>query len=215
MQMTDEATTVAVNAIIAKRDALLAERAALRKRQTELAARDRQIDRDLADCRAAGRVFGVEVELPKDKEETTAGRFLVDFSGDQGRRISEMLFPGLKCDRTALTTSGEKVAKVLNEAIEQRMPRVRDIVLDRLKAAGADGSKAAAIQAYIESTYSKKIHPKTVGMTLFRLAQEKRVRRQGHTWFIGPESMNPGVAAPGSEEAEAEKGDQNHVAHGR
>lgn len=77
------------------------------------------------------------------------------------------------------------------------MPRMSDIVLDRLKAAGAKGSKAAPIQQYIENVYATKIHDKTVGMTLYRLARAGLVRRDGHTWFIVPETVNPGVAAPG------------------
>ena len=104
--------------------------------------------------------------------------------------------------QTALNTGLTEMAENLEKALARvppEMPRVSDIILDRLKAAGAKGSKAAPIQAYIERTYGTKIYDKTVGMSLYRLSREEppKVRREGHTWFIVPETVNPGVAAPG------------------
>ena len=50
-------------------------------------------------------------------------------------------------------------------------------------------------------TYRGEIHEKTVGMTLYRLLQDKLVRREGHTWFLVPqpiaETKNPGGETPG------------------
>jgi hypothetical protein len=85
------------------------------------------------------------------------------------------------------------------------MPKVRDIVLDQLRGAGNSGAKAAAVRQYIETTYSTKIHEKTVGMTLYRLSQDNAVHRKGQIWFFGPppanglaaESENPGAGTPG------------------
>jgi hypothetical protein len=43
--------------IVRKRDELLAERAVLLRRRKELLAEQRRVERELADCRAAERVF--------------------------------------------------------------------------------------------------------------------------------------------------------------
>jgi hypothetical protein len=81
------------------------------------------------------------------------------------------------------------------------MPRVREVILDRLKEAGDKGDKAANIRQFIETTYSTEIHEKTVGMTLYRLLKRNEVRRKGHTWFFVPPkagTKNPGASTPGS-----------------
>ena len=83
-------------------------------------------------------------------------------------------------------------------AVKTEIPRVSDIVLDQLKAAGSAGSKAAPIQEFIERTYRAKIHDKTVGMTLYRLLHKGLVRREGHIWFIATGAVNPGADTPGS-----------------
>jgi hypothetical protein len=79
-------------------------------------------------------------------------------------------------------------------------PRVRDAVLDQLKQAGVVGRKASSIREYFERTYSRNLHSKTVGMTLYRLLKEGLVRREGRTWFIVDETMNPGAGTPGLED---------------
>ena len=66
--MADKDQNQTISVILEKRDALLRERAEIRQKQSELAQRDRRIDADLADLRAAGRVFGVKVDLPSDDE---------------------------------------------------------------------------------------------------------------------------------------------------
>ncbi len=94
-------------------------------------------------------------------------------------------------------------------AAQKKIPRIRDIVLDQLRAAGASGQKATPMRRYIESTYSTEIHDKTVGMTLYRLAQEHLVHRKGQIWFFGPSPdasagarpENPGAATPGLTQA--------------
>lgn len=83
------------------------------------------------------------------------------------------------------------------------MPRIKDIILEYLQMAHdleLGGVKAAEIRAHIENKYATTIHEKTVGMTLYRLLKDGKVRRQGHTWFFVPqteETKNPGVEAPG------------------
>ncbi len=81
-------------------------------------------------------------------------------------------------------------------------PPLREILLEQLKIAGSKGAKAATLRDYVERTYGMVTHEKTIGMTLYRLSQEKgkAVRRDGHVWFFGSaeaEKKNPGVSAPG------------------
>lgn len=87
-----------------------------------------------------------------------------------------------------------------DDAKKPPMPTIREIALMRLREAGETGSKARAIREYIQATYGVECHEKTVGMTLYRLQQDRMVRRDGHIWFFVPppaETGNPGVAAPG------------------
>ena len=80
-------------------------------------------------------------------------------------------------------------------------PSVRELTLEYLKAAGDAGHKASEIQALIEGRRKTKLHPKTAGMTLYRLSQDGLARRDGRTWFfvsaVGG-TKNPGGGAPGS-----------------
>jgi hypothetical protein len=77
---------------------------------------------------------------------------------------------------------------------------LRDVILERLKVAGSEGSKAAPIGEFYERTFGRIIHEKTVGMTLYRLQKDGLVRHEGHTWFLAPpkaETGNPGADTPG------------------
>jgi hypothetical protein len=210
--MDDSANKAAIEAIFAKKDALLGERASIREQRAALSARDREIDRELADCRAAARLFGAKLDLPPDDDgvltinpSSTRYLHIPSFQASEAAQRS-LEFPkrsaaALDAQKAALAAIQEAL-NIRDEEVRATMPRVRDIVLDRLQEAGAEGSKAAPIQAYIESTYATKIHDKTVGMTLYRLMKEGLVRRDGHTWFIAPEAVNPGAATPGSDQSE-------------
>lgn len=52
--------------IAEKRDKLLAERAELREMREALLTRSRRVDREIGDCRAAARFFGLHLEFPED-----------------------------------------------------------------------------------------------------------------------------------------------------
>src|SRR5262245_40026650 len=73
--MDEVGRNAAIAAIVAKRDALIGERGDLRRRRAELAVRDREIDRELADCRAAARLFGAKIEFPADEDEPVVRAF--------------------------------------------------------------------------------------------------------------------------------------------
>jgi hypothetical protein len=79
-------------------------------------------------------------------------------------------------------------------------PTVREIALEQLKRAGNSGARSANIRQVVENILKKSVHDKTVGMTLYRLSKEGKVRRDGQTWFLAPDARNPGVDAPGSED---------------
>ncbi len=178
--MEQEARDQALSIVREKRDVLLRERAELRKQRATLAERDRQIDRELADCVAAARVFGTVLELPDDDESDDP------FKAVWSARVFRDLIHG----------SDEETKKA-----KPPMPKIKDIVLDRLKAAVPDGTRAAPIRDYIIETYGEQIHEKTVGMTLYRLAKKGLVHREGITWFFGPllaDTKNPGAVTPGS-----------------
>ena len=78
------------------------------------------------------------------------------------------------------------ILATLDEWVRSRpTPRrtLRQIVLERLEAAGPNGSKAAAIRAYAKGIFQRDFTVKAVGMTLNRLAKEGRARREGRVWF--------------------------------
>lgn len=87
-------------------------------------------------------------------------------------------------------------------------PNIRELVLDRLTAAGSAGTEAATIKAYVEKTLNTSIHAKTVGMTLWRLSKAGLARREGRTWFrvndqetLGADAENEKAPAAEAEEA--------------
>jgi hypothetical protein len=85
----------------------------------------------------------------------------------------------------------------LTAKVENLDGSVREMVLQLLNEAGAKGTTASTVREAIEKSRGAELHYKTVGMTLYRLSQEKLARREGRTWFAVPETANPGVAAPG------------------
>jgi hypothetical protein len=224
----------AAERIFASRNALFAEQRALKVRQEELAAREREIDRELAECRAAARFFGLDFEPPGSDRELSEIQAKIHNLHMQLRdaalrnsrpevnlfqaRITHLqtklkdLVVRREHDETqrSLTFSPSEAPPELAPALipvksKQKMPKVRDIALDRLREARDAGQKASAIQRYIENTYSIKIHDKTVGMTLYRLLKSRLVHRKGQTWFLGSSSVehdldekeDPGTSVPG------------------
>lgn len=97
--------------------------------------------------------------------------------------------------------------KVLNATPLTSDAPVREIVLERLKIAEKEGAKAGDIRTYIETLRAKKLHDKTIGMTLYRLSTDGLARREGRTWFyVSPpgEVKNPSGGAPVSRPLEKE-----------
>jgi hypothetical protein len=63
--------------IAEKRDKLLAERTELREAREALLARSRRVDREIGDCRAAARFFGLNLEFPEDPNDIAEREALV------------------------------------------------------------------------------------------------------------------------------------------
>ncbi len=61
-------------------------------------------------------------------------------------------------------------------------PVVRAYVLAALRAQIA-GVKASTLTHDYQANYAASLHPKTMGMTLYRLAIDGLARREGRTWF--------------------------------
>ncbi len=216
-QMTPAAREAAAAMITAKRDELVAERATLVEQRVELLTRLRQVERALSDCRAAARLFGLSIDFPREDEDEERLVMRRRMEERENQRREEMLAT-LRRDETAAAAANfdivrkgdpprpylEQPKSSVRLPTKPERPPIRDVVLEQLGVAGIAGAKAATIREYIERTFGDIIHEKTVGMTLYRLAKEGLVRRDGHNWFIVPpkaETVNPGVAAPGLEES--------------
>jgi hypothetical protein len=63
--------------IAERRDKLLAERTELREAREALLARSRRVDREIGDCRAAARFFGLNLEFPEDPQDIAEREALV------------------------------------------------------------------------------------------------------------------------------------------
>jgi hypothetical protein len=66
---SDQVREAAAARILGRRDELLAEQAVIRNEQARLAARDRDIERELAECRAAAKFFDLAFDPPPDQRE--------------------------------------------------------------------------------------------------------------------------------------------------
>lgn len=52
--------------------------------------------------------------------------------------------------------------------------------------------KAAEVQEYLKML-GHDVHPKTVGMSLYRWSQKAAVRRDGRDWYFVPEQDRPAL----------------------
>lgn len=62
---------------------------------------------------------------------------------------------------------------------------VREFALEYLKNSPCGVRSPAVLQAYKE-TFGRELHPKTIGMTLYRLKEAGLAERQGHIWKSAP-----------------------------
>jgi hypothetical protein len=217
----DDISQAAKAKIIKKRDAIVAERTSLLKRRAEIMATLRTLDRQLADCKAAARVFGVEVEFPEDERDEYERMLAVQRGLQRGANVAiehtvprtvhstvvhERLVARDHAAAVVEASSQSAVAEPQAQAATVvppppgKKPTIREVAIAYLQAAGAAGTKASAIREHLETEHGQVVHDKTVGMTLYRLSKEGHAHRDKLIWFFGPppaETKNPGGDAPG------------------
>jgi hypothetical protein len=223
--MDDAARRATAATITAKRDAILAERAELIEKRTEILTRLRRLDRELADCRAAARLFELEIEFPPDEREEAERQMRLEMERRERERAlgaatfrihgTPLAGPPPSVPRPSVAPAppvapGPAVAPAPPVAPVPPGPRpvinrptVREFVLAQLKAAAPAGMKSATLRDLYERGFGNIVHEKTVGMTLYRLLTDDHlVRREGHVWFLASprsaEAKNPGGSTPGS-----------------
>jgi hypothetical protein len=173
MSFTIDNDKSGADAVQDKLKRLLIERA-------ELKDRWRANTSALKDAVAAGRLFGVKIDLPADVDQSTSHLLpesQVAYQETQGSRFK----------RSAELT-------------------IREAVLDQLRIAGETGMKALTLRRVIEKTIGHSIHYKTVGMTLYRLSEKGLVRREKLIWFSVPdrhETKAPALTTPGLKESQS------------
>lgn len=188
--MVDENAN-AIEAILKNRDALLVKRERLFRLTAAIAARAEKIDRRLSDCVAAGRLFGTRIGLPRWENVLAGSDYFIETSlEEEMERVTGdyWTLPEQSLDRTNTDAwlLGEIICTLDESARRESRPArrsLRQIVLERLEAAGPKGSKAAAIRTYARDNLERDFHFKTVGMTLNRLVKDGLARRKGHVWF--------------------------------
>jgi hypothetical protein len=199
--MDDSFEQIAISVMLSK--LIIAQDASeITKQWKEKAERD-WLDAEKArmQCRRAFNVFGFDDTDPKvwDKVKDKIGE-LAYVDAIKRARLPKAVEPPPTAETTEIDQ--EEDFSGAEEPSSEDAPRVREMALTRLQTIGSSGAKAAEIREYIEKTYKRSLHEKTVGMTLYRLSQEDppKVHRKGHTWFFGPsqdEQKNPGGDTPG------------------
>ncbi|MBR0866296.1 hypothetical protein JQ614_32225 [Bradyrhizobium diazoefficiens] len=219
--MDDEVRKAAAGAIVEKHRDLMQQRADALRRRADIDREIRGYDRALFDCRAAGRLFGVDIELPEDvrpavivRPPNVGKQTLGHVAARQFRPAADETL-GLFSPVTGLLGSATvptpapplpPIPTVASTTLTPGAePSIRDLILLYLKQAGAKGEKAALLRRKVETFLNRQIHYKTIGMSLYRLSKETppAVRREGQIWFLAfpwVETKDPGAATPGSVE---------------
>jgi hypothetical protein len=157
----------------------------------------RTVDSELQECVEAGRELGAEIALPiwENVWKTSLQEEMRRASGasewtrpEQTMRKSAynpLSFDDVLTFRVAEALEHCEVQdlRARQEGRRARRPTLRKLVLDQLRLAGREGSKAAPIRTLAKQILERDFHAKAVGMTLRRLAKQGLARRKGHVWF--------------------------------
>jgi hypothetical protein len=183
-EMASPDTNIGVE-ILRKRDALLLKRHRLQRLNAVITALMEEVDLELADCVAAGRAFGLSVPLPN---WSNVLRTSLDEEMERVERIVgwgpwEKPLEEREKDQELLCQLFEKLDEwQFRPSRSAPIPSLRHIVVERLQAAGEEGTTAADIRAHARACVSVGFHQKTIGMTLNRLAKRGLARREGRVW---------------------------------
>ncbi len=210
--MDDDVRKAAADAVVAKFHDLMDQRSEAARQKAEIDRHVRTIDRALFDCRAAGRLFGVDIELPDDVRpglivRPNPGRLAEAARHALAHEQAHNLFSQVRENARVLAVEANKPAPQVPSVPSTILPAdaepsIRELILMYLKAAGAAGIKAALLRRKVETFLNRQIHYKTIGMSLYRLSKETPplARRDGLIWYFvptGTETKNPGAATPG------------------
>jgi hypothetical protein len=154
------------------------------------------VGKDLID-----RAFAVARESPPEASTMEAEREDENAGEDVEVNVDEHEGDGES--ETGLSADGSPVAETKGAQTRPDVS-IRELVLERLAAAGNMGSEAAPIKRYVEGIIKSPIHEKTVGMTLWRLSKLGFVRREGRTWFRVSDQESIGAGAENEEAPAAE-----------
>lgn len=132
-----------------EREALLLERA-------DIDLQLESIDKTLADCQAAARLFGFA------PEEATSSE-------------------GVRDDQTPVAADD---LLALDKSCLPPRRRVEDLIIRQLGIAGASGALARAIHEGIIDATGIQLNDKTVATTLYRLLRVGKVRRKNRNWLL-------------------------------
>ena len=171
--------------ILRQRDSLLLKRDRLQRLNHVIAAYMEGIDADLANCVAVGRAFGMLVPLPN------WSNVLKTSLDAEMQRVERII---AQEERETPIEQNEKDQELLWDLFKKLdefryrpyhpapIPSLQHIVVERLQAAGEEGTTAANIRVYARARASVRFHQKTIGMTLYRLARRGLARREGRVW---------------------------------
>jgi hypothetical protein len=201
----------AIEYVVERRDWLVVERLRLFRLKRAIDAYARTVDSQLQECVEAGREVGAKIALPiwenvwktSLQEEMRRVCAVSEWTRPEQTMRKSAYIP-LSFDDVlefwmmkALEDCEVQDLRARQEGRRARRRTLRQIVLDQLRLAGREGSKAATIRTYATQVLQRDFHDKAVGMTLNRLATQGLARRKGHIWFpagpsfearVGPEA---------------------------
>jgi hypothetical protein len=192
---------LAIDHIVKRRNWLVVERLRLFRLKRAIDAYARTVDSELQECVEAGRELGAKIALPiwenvwKTSLQEEMGRVCEASEWTRPEQTMRKSADNpLSFDNVlefhvyeALEHCEVEDLRARQEGRRARRRTLREIVLDQLRLAGREGSKAATIRTYVTQVLQRDFHVKAVGMTLNRLATQGLARRKGHVWFpVGP-----------------------------
>ena len=194
---TEAIEPFAVDYILKRRNWLVVERLRLFRLKRAIDAYARTVDSRLQECVEAGRALGAKIALPIWEKVWKTSlpeemRQVCEVSEwtrpEQTMRKSAynpLSFDDVLTFRVAAALEDCEVQdlRARQEGRRARRPTLRKFVLDQLRLAGREGSKAAPIRILAKQVLERDFHAKAVAMTLNRLAKQGLARRKGHVWF--------------------------------
>jgi hypothetical protein len=187
----------AIEHVVERRDWLVVERLRVFRLKRAIDAYARTVDSQLQECVEAGRELGAKIALPiwenvwktSLQEEMRRADGASEWTRPE-QTMRKSAYNPLSFDDVlefwmmeALEDCEVQDLRARQEGRRARRRTLRQIVLDQLRLAGREGSKAATIRTYATQVLQRDFHVRAVGMTLSRLAKQGLARRKGHVWL--------------------------------